>query len=49
MLVFRVLTDKERLQKAEQKNRELLVRIEELTNALIELAEIVVEGEEKDG
>lgn len=49
MALFKFLTTKERLRKAERRNKELLERVEELTDALIEVAEIVAQKEEDDG
>ena len=46
--MFKVVTNKDRLLASERQNKELLVRIEELTSALIEVAEIITE-EEQDG
>jgi len=48
IVMFKFLGTKDRLRKAEHANKELLERIEELTDALIEVAEIVAE-EVEDG
>ena len=47
MRLFKILTTKTRLREAERKNGELRERVEELTDALIEIAEII-ETEEGD-
>ncbi len=47
--MFKLLTQKERIKRAESENKKLVLRNQELEEALLELAEYVAKQEANDG